>query len=99
MKLKIDKREIWRAKDELTRLKTFSARMHYGFDKGIEFTLKQLKKDKKKFKCVVLYRERQNSNELRQSYHKGFTKDEALRDFFDKVGEKGINILWLNDND
>ena len=70
--------------------------MHYGFEKGIEFTLQQLKKNKKKFKCVVLYRDSQGDKELKQSYHKGSTKDEAIKDFFDKVGEKAINVLWLN---
>jgi len=48
------------------------------------------------FECVVLYREQQGDKELRQSHHVGKTKDEAICDFFDKIGEKGINVLWLN---
>lgn len=58
--------------------------------------LEELEKEVSSFECVVLYRQMQGDKELHQSYHKGKTKDEALKDFFDTIGEKGINVLWLN---
>lgn len=44
MKIKIDKKEIWKAKDELTKRKTYSTRMQFGFEEGIKFALKQVNK-------------------------------------------------------
>tara|TARA_R110000851_G_scaffold36886_3_gene95767 strand:- start:202 stop:468 length:267 start_codon:yes stop_codon:yes gene_type:complete len=44
MNIKIDKTEIWKAKDELTKRKTYSTRMQFGFEEGIKFALNQVNK-------------------------------------------------------
>ncbi len=50
------------------------------------------------YECVVAYFDRENDGDLRQSFHKGDTKEEAMRDFFDThVGEKGANVLWTRE--
>ena len=44
MKIEIDKKELWKAKDELTKRKTYSTRMQFGFDEGVKFALEQVNK-------------------------------------------------------
>lgn len=44
MKIEIDKKELWKTKDELTKRKTYSTRMQFGFDEGVKFALEQVNK-------------------------------------------------------
>jgi len=82
MKLEIDKKEIWKAKDELTKIKTYSATMHYGFEKGIEFALEQVKN-----KAFVLYGEK---NKIMQEV---IEKYEAKLEFLDKNLDKTRHLM------
>ena len=73
MEIEIDKKLIWDAKDELTKMKSYSTRMHYGFTKGVEFALEQVNK---KYSipfvssCYAVFDEEDNIVQLYQTEEK-----------------------------